>query len=108
MIRECSKVSCTIETDLEFLPNSAFFLMNDTVCFLQYPHLVRKEMHALCCLVFSDLLCVGLEGRSGSGKTALLKDFINILQKKNNKDVIFLHLGDQIDSKVNTTLICVP
>ena len=63
---------------------------------------MRKELHALCCLVLSDLRCVAVEGSSGSGKTALLRDFINLLQKESGKDVIFLHLGEQIDSKVRS------
>ena len=76
--------------------------MSFIICLVyeQHPHLAREEVHALCSLVFSDLRCIAIEGCSGSGKTSLLKDFVTLLHKIPGEDVVFLHLGDQIDSKV--------
>lgn len=73
---------------------------------VQHPHLSREEVYALCYLVHSDLKCIVVEGCSGSGKTTLLKNFINLMQKKVGEDVVFLHLGDQIDSKVDLVYHC--
>lgn len=44
--------------------------------------------------------CVAIGGSSGSGKTALLKNLMKLFQRRIGEDVVFLHLGDQIDSKV--------
>ena len=68
--------------------------------FIKHPYIAKEELYALCYLVLSDLKCVAIEGCSGSGKTTLLKNFIQLFQRKVGEDVVFLHLGDQIDSKV--------
>ena len=68
--------------------------------FIKHPYLAKDELCALCYLVLSDLNCVAIEGCSGSGKTTLLKNLMKISQRKVGEDVVFLHLGDQIDSKV--------
>ena len=74
------------------------FLYN--FCHCKHPYLAKEELCALCYLVLSDLNCVVIEGCSGSGKTALLKDLLKLCQRKVGEEVVFLHLGDQIDSKV--------
>ena len=66
----------------------------------KHPYLANDELCALRYLVLSDLNCVAIEGCSGSGKTTLLKNLMKICQRKVGEDVVFLHLGDQIDSKV--------
>lgn len=73
----------------------------------QHPCLAKEELCALCYLVLADFRCIAIEGCSGSGKTTLLKNFIKVFDKKVGEDVVFLHLGDQIDGKVCDVLYIV-
>lgn len=61
----------------------------------------HKNVFSLLVDNMSDdsLGCVLLEGESGSGKSMML----NLLARhyRNDDDIITVHLGDQIDSKVH-------
>ena len=51
-------------------------------------------------LVDSGVTCVLVEGPSGCGKTSLLKELALSCGKWSGENLLYLHLGEQIDGKV--------
>ena len=65
-----------------------------TCVFLQW---MRERLQDLSLLVESSDICVMVVGKGGCGKSSLLRSYCSHVR---GEDVVFLHLGDQIDSKV--------
>ena len=58
---------------------------------------MKKRLQDFSVLVESSDICVVVEGVSGCGKSSLLREYTSLA---NGEDTIFIHLGEQIDSKV--------
>lgn len=63
---------------------------------------MKKRLQDFSVLVESSDICVVVEGVSGCGKSSLLREYTSLA---NGKDTIFIHLGEQIDSKVPSEVL---
>ncbi len=51
-------------------------------------------------LVQSNVKCVLVRGPEGCGKTSLLRELADSHGRKLGKNLLYLHLGEQVDGKV--------
>lgn len=69
-----------------------------------YSGLVLQKLLELHHAAESGSVCVIVQGSSGCGKSTLLRSYAHTCGYKDGENLLVIHLGEQIDSKVYTCI----